>query len=211
MAKKGCFAAVVFSMLAMPQASAHPHVFIDSKAAFHFDDEGRLSGLRITWVYDPFTSLKLIALLDLDQDNDGVLSESDISLIVKAQTVWPEDFNGDVYLEKFGQPVALGRPINGDADWVTDRISVSFELPLDEPLTSTYGTELRLYDPTYYFAYSATEVEPAENCQIEVKQFKPDQATSNLRKQLAQLSREETPEQDDVGRLFADVIGLQCA
>ena len=91
------------------------------------------------------------------------------------------------------------------------RIEVSFDLPLKSPLMVDKGAELRLYDPTYYYSYTAVSVEPAENCELALRRFEPNQATSGLQVQLARLSREETPEQENVGRLFSDVIELKCA
>lgn len=204
--------AAAFVAISMPSSGfAHPHVFIDAKAAMHVDEEGRLGGLRITWVYDAFTSLTLLALLELEEERDGGLSESVLARVVQAQTVWPEDFNGDTYLESAGKPVALGRPVNGAAEMNDGRIAVSFDLPLQEPLGAGEAAELRLYDPTYYYAYSAVDVGASEFCETSLTRFEADDATSDLKAKLSLLSREETPEQDGVGRLFADVISLRCS
>lgn len=204
-------AALLLGTVAWSPASSHPHVFIDAHAAFEFNDAGDLSALRITWIYDAFTSLSLISLLDLDKDNDGILSAPDLARVVQAQTIWPDDFAGDTYLEASGAPVSLGRPINGTAAMVENRITVSFDLPLEAPLRLDATAELRLYDPTYYYAYATVDVQPAENCDVALRKFEPDRAAFNLKKKLSRLSREETPEQKGVGRLFADVIELQCA
>lgn len=191
-------------------AAAHPHVFVDAKAGFTLNETGQLSSLKITWIYDAFTSLKLISILDLDQDNDGALSRADLDRIVLGQTVWPDEFEGDTYLESAGRAVALGRPENGRAAMTDARISVSFDLPLSVPLDMSQPAELRLYDPTYYFAYSTIEVSEDDTCTVELIPFESDGATSQLQATLALLSREETPEQENVGRLFADVVRLQC-
>ena len=39
-----------------PPASAHPHVYIDMKTAFHFDAKGQLDALRVVWIFDEFYS-----------------------------------------------------------------------------------------------------------------------------------------------------------
>jgi len=199
------------AFVSAPASNAHPHVFIDARAGFVLDDEGQLTALRITWTYDAFSSLTLLDILDLDADGDGVLSDGDIARLVEAQTIWPDDFEGDTYLEQSGVPVALTRPTNGTASMPATQISVAFDLPLEAPLSQPRDVVLRLYDPTYYFAYSATGLEdtPA-GCASEIVAFQPDNATSALRAQLALLSREETPEQEDVGRLFSDLVMLSC-
>jgi len=47
-------------------------------------------------------------------------------------------------------------------------------------------------------------------CEAEVAPFEPDAAAAALQAQLAALFREETPEQDNVGRLFSDEVSLTC-
>lgn len=191
-------------------ARAHPHVFIDATAAFQFNPAGELNAVEITWIYDAFTSLTLIAMLDLDSDNDQILTDADRARIVQAQTIWPDDFAGDTYLETGGQSVPLGRPINGASDMRDGRIAVSFELPLLEPLAVTAPVELRLYDPSYYYSYATTVAGEAHGCAVALEPFEPSAATSGLQAKLMKLSREETPEQENVGRLFADVLRLTC-
>ena len=189
---------------------AHPHVFIDGESVFVFNENGELSALRITWVYDEFTSLMAMEILGLDQDEDGEFTEEDEARVVEAQTIWPDDFEGDTYLEAGGKPVGLGRPRDGSAGMVDYRVSVSFELPLLEPLKIGSDVELRLYDPLYYYAYSTVSAEVEGDCSASIEKYAPTNALSALQAQLAELTQDETPEQDNVGRLFADVIKLKC-
>ncbi len=73
---------------------------------------------------------------------------------------------------------------------------------------------LRLYDPNYYYAYSIVEIiddAPLPNiCETALYAFEPDAVTSDLLITLGSLSREETPEQANVGRLFSDEVTLSC-
>ncbi|MCY4336771.1 MAG: DUF1007 family protein [Litoreibacter sp.] len=91
------------------------------------------------------------------------------------------------------------------------RLAVSFDLPLIEPLAPGKQAELRVYDPTYHYAYSTLEVGAPAFCETALKRFEADGPTEVLRAKLSLLSREETPEQSGVGRLFSDVISMQCA
>jgi ABC-type uncharacterized transport system substrate-binding protein len=96
-----------------------------------------------------------------------------------------------------------------------DRISVQFELPLRSPLDlSAGGAILRLYDPTYYYSYSVVRhTDPAAGtnpCHVEIRPFQPSFSTATLQSKLAALSREDIPDQPDVGRLFADEIIVTC-
>lgn len=192
--------------------AAHPHVFVDARAGFQFAEDGRLAGLRITWTYDAFTSLTLFDVLDLDKDGDGALNDDDRAAIVAGETGWADDYKGDTYLERDGADVALARPLNGKAWLKEDRITVTFDLPLAAPMDVTGDVILKLYDPFYYYAYTVVGLDEASagGCTAKLVSFVPEEASSELQSLLAKLSRDETPEQEGVGRYFADQVKLSC-
>jgi hypothetical protein len=72
---------------------------------------------------------------------------------------------------------------------------------------------LRLHDPVSCYTYTilrdglASQLRPGV-CGVEVVPFKPDAAADELHTQLSALSREETPEQDNVVRFFSDEVRL---
>ena len=110
---KGFIASWAMCVALVVPASSHPHVFIDAEVGFDLSNDGQLMAVSITWIYDPFTSLTLIDLLDLDQDNDGVMSDADLARIVQAQTVWPDSFNGDTLRIQTFDQLPQGRTMRG--------------------------------------------------------------------------------------------------
>ncbi|WP_138464230.1 DUF1007 family protein [Poseidonocella sp. HB161398] len=206
---------LVVLMLLLPRlAAAHPHVFVDASAGLRFDAEGRLAGLRITWLYDAFTTLNLYVQLGLDADNDGALDAGDLAKIAEGETDWPPDYPGDTYLFLDGAPVALARPENGTARMEDDRVEVSFDLDLAAPLeVAGHAASLKLYDPEYFYAYTlGTVLDSAlpAGCRTEVIPFEPDAADKALRRELAALSAEEVPDDPQIGARFADELRLTC-
>jgi ABC-type uncharacterized transport system substrate-binding protein len=120
-----------------------------------------------------------------------------------------------VYLEVDDRPIPLSPPSNASAEVNAGRISVHFDMALPSPLDlSDEKAVLRFYDPLFFYAYTATKATmtgaQGRACRSEIQPFEPDAATARLQRQLAALSREETPEQADVGRLFADLVVLSC-
>ncbi|MEI4487068.1 DUF1007 family protein [Frigidibacter sp. MR17.14] len=202
--------ALLAALLPAP-ALAHPHVFADSRAGFTFDAEGRLTGLRITWLYDAFTTLVLYDQLALDEDGDGQLNAADLARIAEGETDWPPEYDGDIHLSAAGRPVAMARPLNGSARMVGDRVEVTFELPLAQPLPPG-AASLKLYDPSYYYAYSikGIDAELPATCKAELHPFDPNDADRKILAALAALSREETPEDPEIGARFSDEIRLTC-
>lgn len=207
--------AIVVILCLTNVAKAHPHVFVDARTGFIFDPSGQLSALRISWTYDEFTTLILFESLDLDADGDGLLNDADRAAIVDGETNWPPEYKGDVYLEIGGQDFPLGRPRAARVTLAVNKVEVSFELPLSRPAdVMNVSSVLRLYDPVFYYAYTILPASETQglptHCQAAIVPFEPNAAASALQEQLAALSREDTPEQENVGRLFSDEVLLTC-
>lgn len=205
----------LFVMCLGGSAGAHPHVFVDARTGFIFGADGRLQALRISWTYDEFTSLILLETLNLDQDGDGQLNDADRAAVIKGETNWEPEYKGDVYLEVAAKDYLLGRPEAAAVTFANNQFEVSFNLPLSQPVSiDDTPAFLRLYDPTFYYAYTILPtVDPValpEGCQAHIVSFEPDAAESALQENLAALGREETPEQENVGRLFSDEVSLTC-
>ena len=210
------FALLMMSLLlAYGPASAHPHIFVDTKTGFHIDEDGLLTGLYISWTYDPFTTLFLFDVLDLDRDRDGKLNEDDYAAILRGETEWADDYVGDIYLEVNEKLHPHLKPVDAKAEYRGDQITVRFDLPLAEPVKiPAQNVVLRVYDPNYYYAYSIVEIVDPEpmpkSCETSLQAFEPNAVTSDLLVALGSLSREETPEEENVGRLFSDQVVLSC-
>ena len=195
---------------------AHPHVFVNAQTGFQIDAKKELQSLRISWRYDAFTTLFLFDALDLDKDGDGQLNEADLALVAAAETDWPPEYNGDVHLSVAGKAQKLNKPQNATAKIDAGEITVSFDLPLETPAAlSKQSASLRLYDPFYYYAYSVTVDSESQKmkspCNATAIPFEPDKAEADTLLSLATLSREETPNDPDIGARFADEIVLTCS
>lgn len=207
--------------LAWPTGTvAHPHVWVSGGADFGINAEGELDRLHITWIYDPFASLYLVNYLNVDQDRDQILTLEDKEKILADQTTWPDTFQGDSYLFVDGQRRALGKPLNADTRILASgEVEVTFERAVLEPFRPGVDGSpvvVKVYDPTFYYAY---EVEGAakiigpdgHGC---ISEHDPvdtsDPYLTVLAVQLSALGRNETPEQPDVGALFADELRLIC-
>ncbi|WP_168201354.1 DUF1007 family protein [Qingshengfaniella alkalisoli] len=211
---KSLVAALVLPLFASP-ATAHPHVFVEAEGVYIFDADGGLAGVKIDWLYDAFSTLVLYDTLDLDRDGDGQLNDDDLEKIKLGETDWPPDYEGDTYLWIDGQKQNLSRPHNASAYIVDDQVGVTFELYLDNTVNvSGLTASLKLYDPYYYYAYSVSGAgqtgDHGTECQVSVKRFTPDEEETALQRKLAALSREEMPQDENIGALFAEEIVLQC-
>ena len=200
-------------LLAAPAALAHPHVFIDTGVEFRFDASGHLTELRISWSYDDFTSLAVLA--DRGLPIDASFTEGQSGQLSGFDMQWIEGFEGDSYLLVGGTPVAL----SGPQDWetrvenglVTTVHSRRTPAPIDPA-----GQEVvvQVYDPTYYTSYTIAHVPVLTgraDCSAQVYGPDPDRADEILRQALAELSGFDM--EDDfppIGAEFAEDIRLSC-
>ena len=194
-------------------AAAHPHVFIDGGLDFVFDDDGRLASLRITWIYDPLASLFMLE--DLGLAATGPLTAADRAQLAAYQTEWMPGFAGDSYLRHKGEAVRLSGPVAPEAEVRDGRVVIRFRRDLAAPVHPGHETVAEVYDPTYFTAYRITEAPALEgapaHCTAEVEPFEPKQGLAALQERLLAIPASGTPEDPDVGALFAEKVHLSCA
>lgn len=208
----GFAATLLAGLVVATPGRAHPHVFIDGGVDFLFDDAGELARLRITWIYDPMTSLFILE--DLGIDAAKPLSPDDSIRLAAYDTVWDEGYEGDSYLRDHGRRIGLSPPKEPVAGIRDGQVVVTFLRDLDAPYRPGVDTRVDVYDPTYYMAYTITDAPrlegPHDGCRAEVEHFEPTKALASLQQSLAALSAEQTPEQADVGASFAEKVRLAC-
>lgn len=196
-------------------ARAHPHVFVDGGVDFVMGAENELTALAVTWRYDAFETLYILASHGLDLNADGGLDPADRERLIRERRDFPADFDGSAHLTVDGHSIALAWPSDFDARIVDQRLEVTFSRALDAPLDITVGeVTLAFYESTYFFAFSLTEkpqfIGPA-SCRAEIEKFVADEDDTVLMATLAKLDREDTSDMVNVGALFADRISLSCA
>jgi len=130
--------------------------------------------------------------------------------------VWPSDFDGSAHLAMGDKALALAWPAGTDAHLIDGRLQITFSRRLETPINLAGSTlNASFYESTYFFAFKITKppelVGEVGECGAKIIPFVADPKNSALQATLAKLSREETPEDRQVGALFADRIALQCA
>ncbi|WP_024845395.1 DUF1007 family protein [Paracoccus pantotrophus] len=208
----------LLSILALAGAEAHPHVFIDTGLTFRFDGEGRLGAVSVVWAFDDFSSMLMVEDMEMDQDGDGVLTDDEIARLTAMFSDWPEDFAGDLYLTRDGNPVALSGPQEVAVRYQQGRIVVThIRALLDRIRPEDERIELQVYDPTYYTFYDlvgALEISGRDDCRVEIEKADIAAAQRKYGDELAKLTNDEIMDQGkypNVGGDFADDMRLECA
>lgn len=219
-ARASCLVAGIALAVAPSGTAAHPHVFIDTGIEVVFDDDGRLAGVQVVWVYDEFYTMLALDDYGMDPDFTGTVTAEERDKLAAIYANWDDDFNGDLRPLVDGQEVPLGGPTALVADVQEARLVIAHRRLFDPPLPLD-GREvvLRVYDPSYFTAYTIASdpvIRGREDCTAEVWGPDWEAADARLQSALDELYAsgadiwEVEADFPAVGADFAEELRLQC-
>ncbi len=208
------FAVCVFAGGPLP-AAAHPHVFVDATVSFQFDESGKLTTIRLDWIYDDLFSLMLTEDLGVDADGDLVLTADDQAKLDAGVLDWPADYNGDLFLTQGDAPLALSGPVQHSVNLDQGRVHEKVARVLIPAADPTRPIVIRLYDPSLYVAYTIKRsFDLPTGCTLGYVAADIDAANAKVSDMLGGMMASDVPADQtmpDVGDLFADTMTLTCA
>ena len=204
-----------WSTLIAEAARAHPHMFVEARAEMIVDDERRLIALRIVMRVDELTTLFVLEENKVEKLDAPLTSE-------QSATIGAGFVDGLGYYRHFTD-LRIGdeRQAFSGAEAVDVRLegfqlAATLELTLETPQgIDGKSVELALYDPTYYAAVETLEPPklPPDltGCRSRLLKFQPTSLDSATLTKLSALSREETPDDPEVGAQFSDRSFVTCS
>ena len=191
--------------------AAHPHSWIDMVTQLHIDQQQRLTGLQLSWLFDEFYSA---TILD-DAKAKGHSVEQELALFGEETlaNLATENYLTRMTLE--GQKVHFGQGTQARATLLNGQIRFDYQLPLQEPLPLA-GKRLQfaIYDSTYYVEMLHRQPEAVQlqgdgavHCQRELLPPNP-----SSEQQSYAVSLDKTEQADDgLGTAFAEQVIVQCS
>jgi tRNA threonylcarbamoyladenosine biosynthesis protein TsaE len=140
----------------MQTVSAHPHVWIDGHLTLLFNGQGQVTALRHTWKFDELFSA--FSLQGITREKNGVIPAAELKTLTDQWMLNLADPASHFFttVSHGGQPIALKKPVHtqSNLDTQTNQLTLSFELPLIEPLAlSKQSLEVDVNDPGYFVAF----------------------------------------------------------
>jgi len=148
--------ALLLCLCAVQYAHAHPHIWIDGHLTLLFNPQGQVTALRHTWKFDELFSA--FSLQGITREKNGVIPVAELNTLTDQ---WMQNL-ADPASHFFttvaygGKAIALQKPVQAQSnlDTTTNQLTLSFELPLNEPLAlSKQSLEVDVNDPGYFVAF----------------------------------------------------------
>ena len=213
--KTGLISAVLTVGLA-GAASAHPHVFVESRAEVVFDEAGRLSAVRHVWSFDEaFTAF---AVQGLDENGDGELSREELQPLAQVNVESLAEYDFFTFLHQDGADIAFEPPSEYWLDFYGGRLTLFFTLPLREArVIDASNVELDVFDPNYFVAFEMTQdtpfamVDAPPTCTLDFTPPPPlDPQTATTLAAIPQSERELPPDLVQITETLSNSARIGC-
>lgn len=140
-------------------AQAHPHVFIDARFAYVMK-EGKVTGIRSYWIFDPIFSMELIR--SFDADKNGAFDPAEGKKMADTVLENLKYYHYLTFLRLGGETLPATRPTEFAATLQKDRVGFSLLTPLPKPIDPAKDDiSVYSYDPSYYIEVNVAKEKPA--------------------------------------------------
>jgi ABC-type uncharacterized transport system substrate-binding protein len=196
-------------------ASAHPHVFIDAGITLVMAEDGSVSEVEVTWLYDELYTLILLQDYGLDEDFDGELTDTEVAGTLGFDLNWNSGFEGGLRLARDGSELSIGAPEPVSMELMPDgRMRTVHRRSVTDGI-GTGPVEARIYDEAFFIAFEAILPSGIADtpCAPKLVRADLDAAYAALEAELSAIGGAVAAEDNfpAVGALFADRLVFECA
>ncbi len=197
-------------------AEAHPHMFLQTAVAVVFDGQGKASGVRISWIYDDFSSMQILADQGLAETADGTLAPADLAKLNGFDMTWKPGWKGDSFARLDQTELDLSGPQDWTVAYAGGQLTTTHLRRFAQPLDLRgHVLGVSTYDPTYYVQYEMSPAIVLENappgCRSIYRPADTAKAKADLEAQLRALQGDPELTFPAVGKSFASEAWILCA
>lgn len=203
--------AFVLTLAARP-VQAHPHTWIDLETALIFNEEGKVSGLWVGWLFDDYYSA--FTLEEIQPDKAGKYPQEKLDELATINLTNLSEYNYFTFIKADGKQQAI-KPVTKFKTSVKRRLWMEFTVELETPIDPRIQKiDYAVYDPTFYIeilhAVNGDPIQMIGNkalgCNYKLVKPEPPKELSLM---AAALDKDETPK-ESIGASFAEQIDILC-
>jgi ABC-type uncharacterized transport system substrate-binding protein len=168
--------------LAIPQALAHPHVFVAAKAEVIYDGKGNVLGVNHVWTFDETYSA--FATMGFPKGPDGKFLPEKLAELAKVNVESLVDFKYFTNGKAGGRKLEFGSPQNYRLEHHENALTLFLTLPLKTPAPGKTFT-LDVGDETYFVAFAFDEAKDAvvlanapQGCTVTIRRPRQQELTN---------------------------------
>jgi ABC-type uncharacterized transport system substrate-binding protein len=200
-------------------AAAHPHVWIDARSEVIFDDQQRMTALRVSWRFDEFYSV--FAIEGLDKNGDGELAPAELRPLAELNVTNLKEYRYFTEIVADGGALAYGPVSDYESRYEEGILTLEFTIPLAAPVDPRRArVAFKSYDPTFYIAIEPALQDPVSlagtppaSCRAVVEEGSGPSETFSLSEagSLSDAGALDPNVNEGLGALYATTIVLACA
>jgi len=192
----------------MPEAYAHPHVWVTVKSEVLFDKQKAIIGFRHQWTFDEaYTSF---AVDGLDKNNDGTYDREELKELTEINISSLKEFEYFTFPRLAGQFLKRLPPKDYWLEYHDSKLQLFFTLPLAQPLPidKIKTFDFAVYDPSFYVDFELAKENPVKLTGA------PAGCVPGLKKPASELTSQSLFDSDlsanDFAEQYATVISVKC-
>jgi ABC-type uncharacterized transport system substrate-binding protein len=139
------------ALAAASPALAHPHVWVDTRTQILFDSADRMTGLQHVWTFDE--GYTAFVTHGLPRTPDGGIDPKELEELAALNAESLVDFDYFSELKTDGVDRVFADPTEYGMVYENGRVTLTFTLPLAEPVAAPRLLVLEVSDPTYFVSF----------------------------------------------------------
>jgi nickel/cobalt exporter len=203
--------ALLFSAAALltTPAVAHPHIFVDARAAIVFNDAGEIAEIRNSWTFDE--AFSVWQTQGLDTDGDGITSSQEMQELADENLVGLSEYGFYTYAGEGDETLTMVASGTAMFEYVDNRSTLTFAVAPEQPYRIKDTLEIAINDPEYYVAITFADASTVtlENAPAgcTARLDPPEEMSDVLAEQLFQLGPDVTELPPDLAAALRGVQG----
>ena len=144
-------------LLGAAPAAAHPHVWVTAHEDVIFQPDGKVGGIRNSWIFDDMYSA--FAVQGLAKDGQLATKEQ-LAPLAKTNVESLAEFGYFTFAKNAGEKIEFGAPQDYSLEERPDKLVVlTFTMPLKEPFHPGAAFTFSVYDPTFFVDFSLAKTD----------------------------------------------------